>query len=1333
MPPSDGPNAPGVCAMRGSCGRASMFGAELPCPDHGQADKIDDEIAELLRTTCGPAWTLPSHVCCTTDQVRTLSTQLQQAAPLIASCPACVNNFRAFYCDFTCSPDQSTFMAVTSTQRTTDGRQAVKSIDYAVSEEFASAFFTSCKDVQFGATNGFAMDLIGGGAKNASAFLKYMGDVRPGLGSPFQIDFPYGTNYSRNALSCGDSDINARCACADCPDVCPVLPHLPPPGGPGCRVGAVSCVTFALLMVYSAAILAGLLYYSFRTALRHRQRRYERVALVDPPLSPTVGGLDGLVGRGSGDRDDADSGPSGSVHFRLGRGASLLDPMEHLQPKQNQINAILRRFFYRLGLVCARRPLETFGIAAVVIAALNIGWRFFAVETDPVRLWVSPSSEAAEQKAFFDENFGPFYRTEQVIITRPDGGNVLSYDTLDWWLKTEAEINALASESGITYADVCFAPSGRGTPCVIQSLSAWLGDDMAAWGDKWPQQVELCARRPGECLPDFGQPIEPKMVLGGAGGDWLNAKAIFARYVVQNYDDERVRPAEEWERTLEAYLATLAHDGLKISYSTEVSLGEELNKSTNTDVKIVVLSYLVMFLYISLTLGGSLPPHLVSGTAKTVWYKIKLAVHSLGLIKTAPVEPIGAVPLSNLPTTLLIQSKFSLGLFGIAIVLIAVTSSVGLFSLLGVRVTLIIAEVIPFLVLAVGVDNVFILVHELERQNALYGPTGAPPPASTDDEDDDLLEDELNQRERSILPAEERVARAVARMGPSILLSSTTEVVAFALGAFVPMPAVRNFAIYAAGSVFLGAVMQVTVFVSAMVIDLRRSQAMRMDCLPCIRLRQPVGLYDEPQPAAEGAMTRFIRRVYAPFLLKSEVKQLVLAAFGGLFLLAVVGIQRISLGLDQRLALPSDSYLVPYFNDLDKYNDVGPPVYFVVKDGDPASRSGQQELCERFTTCADRSVANMIEAERKRPNVSFLANPPASWIDDFLQWTNPAFESCCRVRRRDPSVFCRPRDSDRLCRPCFEDEEWDSTMNGLPEGANFTRYLSQWLVSPADESCPLGGMQGYSTAISRAEDSTVTASHFRTFHTALRKQSDFISSLAAARRIAGEIARSTGLDVYPYSLFYVYFDQYSYIRGMTAQILIVGLAAVLVITSVLLGSWMTGGTVTFTCALAVINVMGVMGFWGVSLNAISLVNLVISLGIAVEFCSHIARAFMGAGTGLLYDKLEGRKERDERVWTALVDVGPSVFSGITLTKLIGISVLALTRSRLLEIYYFRMWLSLIVSGALHGLVLLPVLLSFTGGAGYSLEDTDEDWVTSQMRRPMDYEYAPFADDDSMMD
>ncbi|EIW71618.1 niemann-Pick C1 protein [Tremella mesenterica] len=1315
---------PGICSMRGSCGKTSIFGAELPCPDDDDATPPSSELLQLMRSVCGPAFAAPEAVCCTQDQLSTLGDKLQQAAPLIASCPACINNFRSFYCDFTCSPNQSTFISVLSTQETTDGRQAVKEVDYEVSDQFKQGFYDSCKDVQFGATNGFSMDLIGGGAKNASAFLKYMGDVRPGLGSPFQINFPDNddSQYTRQPLKCSDPALAARCACADCPSICPTLPYVPPPTAGRCTVGAVSCLTFSLLIIYSVAILLGLVFFSWKQALRHRQRRYERVALLDPPLSPSTSGpnngVEGLIGRG----DDAESGPSGSIHFRLGRGASLLDPMEHLQPKQNKINATLRRFFYRLGLTCARRPMETFALAAVVIAALNIGWKYFQVETDPVRLWVAPSSESATEKHFFDETFGPFYRDEQIFITAKQG-TPMTYDTLEWWLNVETEIMQLKSPSGHTLQDVCFAPAGKGTACVVQSISAWLGDDMEQWGDQWRDRISDCAARPGECLPPFGQPILPNLVLGGGDGDWLNSKAFIITYVVDNFNDDRVLPAEEWERTLRDYLAGLSKDGVTITYSTGISLEEELNKSTNTDMKIVVLSYLVMFLYVSLTLGGGIPPSLIASTCRSIWRAAHKFASTVHLVETPPPTPTLSATLtaSAIPRLLSVNSKFSLGLFGICIVLIAVSSSVGLFSLLGVRVTLIIAEVIPFLVLAVGVDNVFILVHELDRQNALH---------AAEDESIDSDHQSQVQSHGASLSAEERVARAVARMGPSILLSSVTETVAFGLGALVGMPAVRNFAIYAAGSVVLGAVMQVTVFVSAMTLDLRRSEAMRMDCFPCIRLRPPIGLYDRSPVSSESPLARFFRKHYAPTLLRPEIKQAVVALFGALLLVSIIGMQHITLGLDQRLALPSSSHLVPYFNDLDAYFDFGPPVYFVARDVDPTTRTGQQKMCGRFTTCLELSMANILEAERKRPESSFLATPPSVWIDDFLQWTNPSFESCCRVKKTSPDLFCNSHDSARQCRPCFQDENWDSTMLGFPENEDFMKYLQQWLSSPTNEECPLGGQSAYSTSLklSNSNDS-ILSSHFRTYHTPLKSQEDYINALEASRRISNEISHQTGIKVFPYSLFYVFFDQYSHIINTAIKLLSLALIAIFIITSILLGSWRTGGIVTFTCALATSTVVGIMGFWGISLNALSLVNLVISVGIAVEFSSHVARAFMGAGGGWEKDQ---RRERDERAIAALVDVGPSVFSGITLTKLIGISVLALTRSKLLETYYFRMWLSLIIAGATHGLILLPVLLSYLGGQGYSLEDTDEEWVTSQMRRPMDYEYAPFADTDSMI-
>lgn len=349
--------------------------------------------------------------------------------------------------------------------------------------------------------------------------------------------------------------------------------------------------------------------------------------------------------------------------------------------------------------------------------------------------------------------------------------------------------------------------------------------------------------------------------------------------------------------------------------------------------------------------------------------------------------------------------------------------------------------------------------------------------------------------------------------------------------------------------------------------------------------------------------------------------------------------------VDQRLAFPSDSYLIPYFDSIDAYLDIGPPVYFVVHDVDVAHRSGQQELCGRFTTCETRSIANLLEAERKRPDVSYISQPAASWIDDYFNWLDPIKDRCCRVRKTNHDIFCDPSESSRRCQVCYEDHEpaWNITMDGLPEGEEFMMYLRQWLISPTNEDCPLAGMASFGNALALSADgSEVVASHFRTFHRPLKSQADLINAFAAARRVADDLARETGATVFPYSLHYVFFDQFAHIIPITEQILGLGLAAVLLVTALLLGSWRTGTIVTGVVALTVVTVMGVMGVWGIDLNAISLVNLVISLGIAVEFCAHVARAFMSAGSGLPVDHPAGQKERDERMWIALVDVGPSV-------------------------------------------------------------------------------------------
>ena len=56
-----------------------------------------------------------------------------------------------------------------------------------------------------------------------------------------------------------------------------------------------------------------------------------------------------------------------------------------------------------------------------------------------------------------------------------------------------------------------------------------------------------------------------------------------------------------------------------------------------------------------------------------------------------------------------------------------------------------------------------------------------------------------------------------------------------------------------------------------------------------------------------------------------------------------------------------------------------------------------------------------------------------------------------------------------------------------------------------------------------------------------------------------------------------------------------------------------------------------------------------------------------------------------------------------------------------------MWLALIFSGALHGLVFLPVALSFCGGQGFALTSEDESWIDAAVLNRYDVEGRPFSE------
>ena len=107
--------------------------------------------------------------------------------------------------------------------------------------------------------------------------------------------------------------------------------------------------------------------------------------------------------------------------------------------------------------------------------------------------------------------------------------------------------------------------------------------------------------------------------------------------------------------------------------------------------------------------------------------------------------------------------------------------------------------------------------------------------------------------------------------------------------------------------------------------------------------------------------------------------------------------------------------------------------------------------------------------------------------------------------------------------------------------------------------------------------------------------------------------------------------------------------------------------------------------WGLTIDSVAIINLVLAIGLSVDYSVHVAHAFL---------QIPGT--RQERVDKALEEMGTAVVHGAFSTFL-AVLILSSSQSYIFRIF-FKQFFGICVFGASHGLVLLPTLLSLIGPA-----------------------------------
>ena len=433
-------------------------------------------------------------------------------------------------------------------------------------------------------------------------------------------------------------------------------------------------------------------------------------------------------------------------------------------------------------------------------------------------------------------------------------------------------------------------------------------------------------------------------------------------------------------------------------------------------------------------------------------------------------------------------------------------------------------SVLPFLLLGIGIDDMFVIVQSWDTLPA-KDQTGT---------------------------LQERFGKTLSHSGVAITITSITDVVAFAVGGTTVLPALKSFCLFAAVGIVAIYWFQCTFFVAVMSLDQRRLENHRNGCCPCYKHKDYV-----PNQLSTKNISQAIFASYASLLMKTPSKICLLILTAVVTGVAIWGNILLEQRFDPTWFLPPDTYLAKWFNANQKYFPFG---------GD------------RVTVwCNGLDYVN--ELDRLDDLANRLSNQ-TDIIDKVDSWTTPFVEY---IKLSTPGI----------------------STQGFPHlnESMFHAKLTQFLFSPRGgkyrpqfkfETDPVCGKSA----------TKVLLSDFNFVHKLFEGPVEHVPAMNRVKKIIKE-ANLTG-KVFPLSQGYAGWETDEVISEELYRNIALAILCIFVTTVVLIGHLICSILVLLMVLLSLVDVGGFMHFWGLTIDTVSCVNLIIAIGLCVDYSAHVA-------------------------------------------------------------------------------------------------------------------------------